>query len=52
MTGRSFEDKELDFHRIMFKRSLRILEERLSKHTFRCGNEMTLADITAACELD
>ena len=51
-TGRAFEDKELDFNRIMFKRSLRILEERLTQNTYLCGDEMTIADITAACELD
>ena len=52
MTGRAFEDKELDFHRIMFKRSMRIVEERLTKNTFLCGPEPTIADISAACELD
>mmetsp|Transcript_1035 Transcript_1035/g.1405 ORF Transcript_1035/g.1405 Transcript_1035/m.1405 type:complete len:93 (+) Transcript_1035:358-636(+) len=51
-TGRSFADKELDFHRIMFKRSLRMLEERLTKTEFLCGDQMTIADISAACELD
>ena len=52
MTGRVFQDHELDFHRIMLKRSLRLIEGRLSKTPFLCGDEMTIADLSAACELD
>ena len=52
MTGRVFEDKELDFHRIMLKRSLRMIEATLRKTPFLCGNEMSIADLSAACELD
>ena len=52
MTGRVYKDHELDFHRIMLKRSLRLVEARLSKTSYLCGNEMTIADLSAACELD
>ena len=52
MFGKSYTDRELEFHRIMLKRSLRLLEGRLTANTYLCGSEMTLADLTAACELD
>ena len=37
ITGRVYKDKELDFHRIMLKRSLRLIETRLAKTPFLCG---------------
>ena len=50
--GKTYEDKDLDFHRIMFKRSMRLLEARLSKTRYLCSDEKSIADISAACELD
>ena len=52
ITGRKYEEKELTFHKIMLKRSLRLLEARLMKTPFLCGEEASIADISAACELD
>ena len=52
MTGRVFIDSELDFHRIMLKRSLRLIEGRLAKTRYLCSDEISIADLSAACELD
>ena len=52
ITGKVYKDSELEFHRIMLKRSLRLIEARLTKAPFLCGQEMTIADLSAACELD
>ena len=52
MGGRVYKDNELDFHRIMLKRSLRLIEGRLDKTRYLCSNEMSIADLSAACELD
>ena len=47
-----YKEEELEFHKIMLARSLRNFEERLSQSKFLCGNEMTIADLSAAMELD
>ena len=33
-------------------RALTLLESRLIKHRYLCGNEIRIADLSAACELD
>ena len=52
ITGREYKESELEFNKIMLKRSLRLIETRLSKTPYLCGDEMTIADLSAACELD
>jgi len=52
MTGRVYKDSELDFNKIMLKRTLRLIEGRLTKTRYLCSNEVSIADLSAACELD
>ena len=52
ITGREYKESELEFNKIMLKRSLRLIETRLTKTPYLCGDEMTIADLSAACELD
>ena len=40
------------FHELYLKRSLNMMERWLSKTKYLCGDQMTIADISAACELD
>ena len=43
---------ELEFHEIMLARSLRVMENKLAKTKYLCGNEISIADLSAAHELD
>ena len=52
MFGKSYGAKEIEFHKIMLKRSLRLIENRLTETRYLCGDEKTIADLSAACELD
>ena len=52
VTGRSYTDKELDIHVVAIRRSLTLLEHRLATKPYLTGNQPTIADISAACELD
>ena len=47
---KSTED-ELKFYALYQKRSLDIMERWLSQSTYLCGNEISIADLSAACEL-
>ena len=44
--------EELDFFETYLKRSLNLMERWLGEHEFLCGNQKTIADISAAHELD
>ena len=46
----SSED-ELAFYKVYLKRSLDLMERWLNENNYLCGNEITIADISAACEL-
>ena len=48
----SFEEEELVPEKIMYRRALRLIEERLTKHPYLCGKDISIADISAACELE
>ena len=36
----------------MLKRSLRLIEARLNQTPYLCGDQVSIADLSAACELD
>ena len=52
ITKKVYEEEDLDQNRMLLKKALKNLELRLSKHRFLCGDEMTIADLSACHELD
>ena len=46
----STED-ELKFYAMYQKRTLDLIERWLSQNAYLCGNEISIADLSAACEL-
>ena len=50
--NKTYKEEELDFHKIMLGRSLKNLENRLSENPYLCGAEISIADLSAAHELD
>ena len=50
--GKTFKEEELEFNKIMLARSLRNFEQRLSQHRYLCSDEISIADLSAAMELD
>lgn len=51
-SGRIYEDYELDVHLVTLRRSLTLMEKRLTLNRYLCGDEPSIADLSAACELD
>ena len=43
--------EELKFYALYQKRSLDLMERWLSENTYLCGNEISIADLSASCEL-
>ena len=52
MYGKTHSKNELEFHEIMLSRSLRLMENKLKKTKYLCGDKETIADLSAAHELD
>ena len=52
ITGKSFSEEELAFYEMILKRSLNLMERWLGQTKYLCGNEKTIADISAAHEVD
>ena len=52
ITGQTYKDEELDFHVDLLGRALTLLEARLMQHRYLCGDKVSIADLSAACELD
>ena len=52
LTGKTYTEEELNFHETYLKRSLNLMERWLSQSQYLCGNEKTIADISASHELD
>ena len=52
LLGITYEEKDLEFFKIMLKRSLRLIETRLTEHKYLCSDQVSIADFSAACELD
>lgn len=44
-------ETELQFYKVYLKRSLDLMERWLNENTYLCGNEISIADLSAACEL-
>ena len=51
MIGKTFTQKELEFFLVWQKRSLDLIERWLNENKFLCGNEISIADLSAACEI-
>ena len=45
-------DKALEYHIVAMQRSLTLLEGRLINYRYLCGDQITIADLSAASELD
>ena len=52
MEGRTYEDHELVEFKKILRKALDNLEMRLTQHKYLAGDSMTIADISAAHELD
>lgn len=50
--GKTFTDEELKFYEVYLHRSLTMMERWLTVTSYLCGNEVTIADISAAHELE
>ena len=50
--GRTYSEPEINFHRVILQRSMSLLESRLETKPYLCGNEISIADLSAASELD
>ena len=49
---KSATKEELAFYEQYLKRSLFLMEQMLTKHTYLCGDQKTIADLSACHELD
>ena len=52
ITGKALNMREYKAKEALLKKALVDLERRLNKHAYLCGDEKTIADLSAACELD
>ena len=52
ITGRTYADSELEECKNRLVRGLALMEARLSKHRYLCGEQISIADLSAACELE
>ena len=52
MYGKTHSANEMEFHEIMLSRSLRLMENKLKKTKYLCGDQISIADLSAAHELD
>ena len=52
LLGRTFDESELGHHKDILERSLKLLEKRLSRTKYLCSDQVSIADLAAACELD
>lgn len=44
-------DDELKFYAVWMKRTLDLMERRLTESKYLCGDEISIADLSAVCEL-
>ena len=52
VTGQTYTEEALDLHRDLLARGLMLMENRLAKTRYLCGDEVSIADLSACCELD
>ena len=51
-TGEPFDSAAFKKSHSILRRALDDLESRLSRHAFLCSDEVSISDLSAACELD
>ena len=51
VTGKPLNLEAFKRYHSVFQKAMADLESRLTKHRFICGDEKTIADLSAACEL-
>jgi len=49
--GQQYSEQEIEVHKKQFSKSLKVMDTWLSKTKFLCGDEISIADLSAACEL-
>ena len=52
LTGKVATEAELDFYRVYLRRSLVMMDGWLSQSKYLCGPQISIADLSAAHELD
>ncbi len=52
LLNKTYTEQELKFHEVILHRSLTLMDRWLTSTKFLCGNEISIADISAAHELD
>ena len=52
MMGRTYEDHELEEAKARLRKALDDMEVRLTQHKYLAGDEISIADVSAAHELD
>ena len=52
LMNRTASEQELAEHWELFQRAMHMIEARLSRNRYLCGDKVSIADLSAACELD
>ena len=52
IAGKTYTDEELSENRQLLNRGLNLIEKRLDSNQYLCGNQVSIADLSAACELE
>ena len=52
IAGKSYTEEELSEHVQLLNRGLNLIEKRLDQNRYLCGNWVSIADLSAACELE
>ena len=52
LIGKTYTEDELAGNKALLKKAMNNLEMRLNKHKFLCGDEVSIADLSACFELD
>ena len=50
--GKTYKEEELEYHVLLRVKALRNFEQRLSQFKYLCSDEISIADLSAAMELD
>ena len=52
LIGKEYTEEELAYNKTQLRKALDNIEMRLSKHQYLCGDEVSIADLSACFELD
>ena len=52
ITKQTYTEEQLEFNWQQLEKALLLLEHRLKKTRYLCGDQISIADLAAACELD